>query len=92
MIFILVSNYNQNIHSLNFKILFYSAPTNVKIEGDLSLNEGERLNLNCRYVESNPPAKMIRYKIGKTFTQTLGVVSSYTFKYLSIALTSSKKT
>ena len=50
----------------------------MKIKGDLLLNEGERLNLKCTYVESNPPAKMIRYKVGDNFTKTLDVVSLYT--------------
>ena len=52
-----------------------SAPTNVKVEGNLSVNEGSKLNLNCSYKEGNPPAKLVRYSFGEGDVKILGVVS-----------------
>ena len=63
---------------------FFTAPSNVRIEGNLSVNQGDQLNLTCSYEKISPSAKLVVYKIDEKVVQISNVVSNYiSFEFLS---------
>jgi len=57
----------------------YTAPSNVSLEGSMSVNEGEVLNLDCSFKEGNPPAKSVNFHFGE-ITVTKDVHEKFTHK------------
>ena len=81
----LFSNASTTLLTIIFSKIF-TAPSNVRIEGNLSVSEGDQLNLKCTHEKMSPSAKLVVYKIDEKVVQISNVVSKLYFFWISFVM------